>query len=89
NRAIRLHWGKAQSTLEQVLVVQRIDIREGLYTGIEGHLTCLSTRSDLPLKTFLGLPVAVRLVTDRGALHEICGLITDARAGQSDGSLAT
>ncbi|WP_044531273.1 type VI secretion system Vgr family protein, partial [Herbaspirillum sp. B65] len=89
NRAIRLNWGKAQSTLDEVLVVQRIDIKEGLYTGIEGHLTCLSTRSDLPLKAFLGLPVAVRLVTDRGALHDICGLITDARAGQSDGSLAT
>ncbi|MCP1571725.1 type VI secretion system secreted protein VgrG [Herbaspirillum rubrisubalbicans] len=89
NRAIRLNWGKAQNTLDEVLVVQRIDIKEGLYTGIEGHLTCLSTRSDLPLKAFLGLPVAVRLVTDRGALHDICGLITDARAGQSDGSLAT
>lgn len=89
NRPIRLHWGNAQSTLEQVLVVQRIDITEGLCAGIEGHLTCLSTRSNLPLNSFIGLPVSVQLVNDQGALHQICGIITDARAGQSDGSLAT
>lgn len=89
NRPIRLHWGNAQSTLEQVLIVQRIDITEGLCTGIEGHLTCLSTRANLPLNAFIGLPVSVQLVNDRGALHQICGIITDARAGQSDGSLAT
>jgi len=89
NRPIRLHWGSAQSTLEQVLVVQRINITEGLCTGIEGQLTCLSTRANLPLNAFIGLPVSVQLVNDRGALHQICGIITDARAGQSDGSLAT
>ncbi|WP_341313473.1 type VI secretion system Vgr family protein [Paraburkholderia sp. IMGN_8] len=89
NRPIRLQWGHAQKALEQVLVIQRIDIREGLCAGIEGHLTCVSTRADLPLKAFIGLPVSVQLVTDRGAIHQICGLVTDARAGQSDGSLAT
>lgn len=89
NRPIRLQWGHAQKALEQVLVVQRIDIREGLCAGIEGHLTCVSTRADLPLKAFIGLPVSVQLVTDREGIHQICGLVTDARAGQSDGSLAT
>lgn len=88
SRAIRLHWGRAQSTLEQVLVVQRVDIREALYTGIEGYLTCLSTRSDLPLSEFLGLPVSVCMVTDRGGLHQINAIVTDARAGQSDGAIA-
>ncbi|WMY08001.1 type VI secretion system Vgr family protein [Paraburkholderia phenoliruptrix] len=89
NRPIRLQWGHAQKALEQVLIIQRIDIKEGLCAGIEGHLTCVSTRADLPLKVFIGLPVSVQLVTDRKAIHQICGLITDARAGQSDGSLAT
>jgi type VI secretion system secreted protein VgrG len=89
NRPIRLQWGHAQKALEQVLVIQRIDISEGLCAGIEGHLTCVSARADLPLKAFIGLPVSVQLVTDRGAIHQICGLVTDARAGQSDGSLAT
>ncbi|MFM0414372.1 type VI secretion system Vgr family protein [Paraburkholderia aromaticivorans] len=89
NRSFRLHWGNAQQTLEQVLIAQRIDISEGLCAGIEGHVTCLSTRADLPLNAFIGLPLSVQLVTDRGALHSICGIVTDVRAGQSDGSLST
>jgi len=43
----------------------------------------------LPLNAFIGLPLSVQMVTDRGALHSICAIVTDARAGQSDGSLAT
>ncbi|MFL9950158.1 type VI secretion system Vgr family protein [Paraburkholderia agricolaris] len=89
NRAFRLHWGSAQSSLEQVLIAHRIDISEGLCSGIVGHVTCLSTRADLPLNAFIGLPLSVQMVTDRGALHPICAIVTDARAGQSDGSLAT
>jgi len=89
NRALRLHWGSAQSSLEQVLIAHRIDISEGLCSGIMGHVTCLSRRADLPLNAFIGLPLSVQMVTDRGALHPICAIVTDARAGQSDGSLAT
>jgi type VI secretion system secreted protein VgrG len=72
-----------------VLIAHRIDISEGLCSGIVGHVTCLSTRADLPLNAFIGLPLSVQMVTDRGALHPICAIVTDARAGQSDGSLAT
>jgi type VI secretion system secreted protein VgrG len=89
NRAFRLHWVSAQSSLEQVLIAHRIDISEGLCSGIVGHVTCLSTRADLPLNAFIGLPLSVQMVTDRGALHPICAIVTDARADQSDGSLAT
>lgn len=89
NRPIRLLWGSNSSSTASQLVIQRIDITEGLCVGIEGHLTCLSARADLPLQDLLGLPAAVQLVNDRGTLHQICGLITDARAGQSDGSIAT
>lgn len=85
----RLHWDSAQSSLERVLIAHRIDISEGLCSGIVGHVTCLSTRADLPLNAFIGLPLSVQMVTDRGALHPICAIVTDARAGQSDGSLAT
>ncbi|WP_353627705.1 type VI secretion system Vgr family protein [Ralstonia pseudosolanacearum] len=87
HRSILLDWGRAQDTLGQVLVPQYIDITEGLCTGIEGHVTCLSARPDLPLPAFLGLPLSVQLVTDTGALQPINGIITDVRAGQSDGSL--
>lgn len=88
HRPILLRWGSDRKLLEQVLVVQRIDVTEGLCTGIEGHLTCLSTRPDIPPNTFLGLPVSVQLVTDAGGLQAINGIVTDVRVGQSDGSLA-
>jgi len=88
HRPILLRWGSDRKLLEQVLVVQRIDVTEGLCAGIEGHLTCLSTRVDLPPNAFLGLPVSLQLVTDTGGLQAINGIVTDVRVGQSDGSLA-
>jgi len=87
-RAIRLRLATGQGVLENVLLAQRIDIREGLCEGLEGHVTCLSARAGLPLEAFLAVPVEVQLVTDRGALRPVCGIVTHARAGQSDGGLA-
>lgn len=87
NRAFRLDWGQSHRDLEKSLIVQRVDVTEALCSGIEGHLTCLSMNADLPLKSLIGLPLTLKIVTDRGALHAISGIITDARAGQSDGSL--
>lgn len=87
NRPVRMNWGPAQKTLEHVLALQYADIREGLMTGIEGHLTCVSARADLPIRSFIGLPVSVEMTTDRGRLHTINGIVTDVRTGQSDGSL--
>lgn len=89
DRPIRLRLAGRHGPLEGVLLVQRLDIAERLCEGLTGHLTCLSTRVDLPLQTFIGLPVEVQLVTDRGGLRRICMIVTEARAGQSDGGLAT
>ncbi|MCP1121263.1 type VI secretion system Vgr family protein [Robbsia andropogonis] len=89
NSPIKLVWGRQNALLANVLLPQRIDIREGMFEGIEGKITCLSTRIDLPLTGFLGAPLGVQLVTDKGALHQICGIVTDAQSGESDGSLAT
>lgn len=89
NRPVRLEWGNGQSTLQQVLLLQRLDITEGLMSGINGYLTCVSARADLPEKGFLGVPVSVQMVTDRGQLHAVNGIVTDVRAGQSDGSLTS
>ncbi|MFM0192273.1 phage late control D family protein [Paraburkholderia strydomiana] len=43
----------------------------------------------LAAQCFVGLPLLVQMVTHRGALHPICAIVTDARAGQSGRSLAT
>lgn len=88
-RAIRLHWGSRNDQLAHLLTLQRLDIHEGLCTGIEGHLTCLSPDSELPLHSLLGLPLSVQVVTDTGSLHLINALVTKVQAGQSDGSLAS
>ncbi len=88
-RAIRLNWGSHKNQLTQMLIPQRIDIHEGLCTGIDGQITCLSPDSGLPLQSLLGLPVSLQLVTDLGALHPVNAIVTRAQAGQSDGSLSS
>ncbi|WP_372342672.1 type VI secretion system Vgr family protein [Paraburkholderia megapolitana] len=87
NRPARLSFGTQQRALEQLLVLQRLDITEGLMTGLHGRLTCVSSQADLSEKKFLGVPVSVQIVTDRGQLHAINGIITRFRRGQWDGSL--
>ncbi|WP_322095668.1 type VI secretion system Vgr family protein [Paraburkholderia bannensis] len=89
NRPFRLYWSRSLKSLAGLLLLQRIDIREALGSGIEGRLTCISTSVGIPLQTFLGQPLTVQLVTDQGALHSICAIVTDAYEGESDGSLAT
>lgn len=87
-RAIRLRLSTAQGALERVLLPQRIDFHEALGEGINGTVTCVSARAGLSLEALLGCPVEVQLVTDRGALRSLCGIVTGVRAGQSDGGLA-
>jgi type VI secretion system secreted protein VgrG len=45
-----------------------------------GHVTCLSTRADLPLNAFIGLLLSVQMGTDRGALHRICANVVHGAA---------
>ncbi|SDF86884.1 type VI secretion system secreted protein VgrG [Paraburkholderia phenazinium] len=89
SRPFRLYWRSSQKDLAGLLLIQRLDIREDLCGGIEGRLSCISTSVGVPLQTFLGQPLTVQLVTDQGALHSICAIVTDAHEGESDGSVAT
>jgi hypothetical protein len=86
-RPLRLRWSQRETHFSQQLLVQRVELREALLEGLEGQLTCLSIDPDLPLQELLGQPIGVEMVTDRGGLHHINGLITDARAGHADGAL--
>jgi len=72
--------------LEDLLLPQRIDIRESLFGGVDGCVSCLSTSAGIPLNAVIGLPVSVQLMTDQGALHAINGIIVDAREGEGDGA---
>lgn len=86
-RPVALNFGRLQSTLGHLLALQHANVREGLMTGIHGHLTCVSTRHDMPPKLFIGVPVSLRLVTDRGQLHFVNAIVQDVQIGQSDGEL--
>ncbi|KWF09111.1 type VI secretion system Vgr family protein [Burkholderia pseudomultivorans] len=86
-RPVALNFGRAQGTLGRLLALQHARVHEGLMTGIHGHLTCVSPRNDLSPRLFLGVPVSLRLVTDRGQLHVVNAIIRDVQIGQSDGEL--
>ncbi|KVU36791.1 type IV secretion protein Rhs [Burkholderia ubonensis] len=86
-RPVALNFGKAQGTLGHLLALQHAHMHEGLMTGICGHLTCVSPRHNLSPRLFLGVPVSLRLVTDRGQLHFVNAIIQDVQIGQSDGEL--
>lgn len=65
-RPVALNFGQAQSAVGHRLALHHADIHEGLLTGIDGYLNCVSTHDNLSPKLLLGLPVSVRLTTDRG-----------------------
>ncbi|QVN20068.1 type VI secretion system Vgr family protein [Burkholderia pyrrocinia] len=86
-RPVALHFGQAQRAVGHLLALHHADIREGLMSGIDGYLTCVSTRDHLSPTLFLGLPVSVRLTTDRGDVRTINAIVRDVHMGQSDGEL--
>jgi type VI secretion system secreted protein VgrG len=78
----------AESSLDELLLPQRVAGTESICGGIEYLIDCLSGAADLPLKELIGLPLEIQFVTDRGQQRRVCGIVTEARAGDSDGGLA-
>lgn len=89
NRPIRMHLSFPDGVASEVLLPQRISGLEAVCDGIELRIYCLSLDARLPLKTLIGLPVEVQLVTDQGRLRSLCGIVAEASQGESDGGLAT
>jgi type VI secretion system secreted protein VgrG len=89
NRPIRLRLFHRSTVLDNVLLVKHVSGQETLCGGIEYRLLCVCTQATLPLKEFIALPAEVQFVTDRGQLRSVCGIVSQACAGQSDGGLAT
>ncbi len=75
------------ASLNSQVFLQRIDGQHYLNQGMTAELICLSTNAHIPLKTFIGVQVAVDQVTDRGSFFRTTGIITGASQGQSDGAL--
>ncbi|MEG1050627.1 MAG: type VI secretion system Vgr family protein [Janthinobacterium sp.] len=88
-RPLRLRLGISPKVPAGVLIPQRIAGSEAICGGIEYRVLCVSTHADLPLSSLIALPAALDIVTDQGQLRSICGLVTQASAGDSDGGLAS
>ncbi|MGO4382427.1 type VI secretion system Vgr family protein [Pseudoduganella sp. RAF19] len=89
HRPIRLRLSHPTQMLEDVLLPQRVYGTESICGGLEYRILCVALDAFLPLKELIALPVAVDFVTDRGDLRSVCGIITEAAAGDSDGGLAS
>jgi type VI secretion system secreted protein VgrG len=89
NRPIRMLLSTPDGISSDLLLPQRIDGGDAICDGFAYRILCLADNSNLPLKDFIALPVELQFVTDRGELRRICGIVTEAAAGQSDGALAT
>ncbi|MGH8855443.1 MAG: contractile injection system protein, VgrG/Pvc8 family, partial [Telluria sp.] len=74
--------------LMDVLLPQTITGMEAICGGIEYHVACVAATPEIPLKELIALPVEIQFVTDRGHLRSVCGIVTEAHAGDSDGGLA-
>ncbi|MFC5460685.1 type VI secretion system Vgr family protein [Massilia niabensis] len=89
HRVLRLRLAHAEGLLDDVLLPQRITGTESICGGLEYRVACVASDPALPLKELIALPAEVQVVLDRGGLRSICGIVTEARSGDSDGGLAT
>ena len=88
NRPLRLRLDLPGGINDDMLLPQRVMGTETLCGGIDYHVLCVSGSAHLPLKQMIAVPAALDLVTDTGALRSVCGIVTEAAAGDSDGGLA-
>lgn len=89
HRPLRLRLAHGGQLAEDILLPQRVVGSEAVCGGIEYRVACLASSPHLPLKELIALPAEIQFVTDRGQLRSVCGLVTEARAGDSDGALAS
>ena len=89
NRPLRLRLAHPTQILEDVLLPQVVQGTEAICGSVEYRIMCVSLDAFIPLKELIALPVAIDIVTDRCGLRSICGIVTEARAGDSDGGLAS
>ena len=89
NRPLRLRLDTPGGLNDDMLLPQRVHGVETLCGGFDYRVLCVSARVSLPLKEMIALPAALEFVTDRGDLRSVCGIVTEAASGDSDGGLAS
>jgi len=89
NRALRLRLAFPDGISDNILLPQRVNGVDAICDGFEYRILCVSGEVNFPLKNFISLAAELQIVTDQGELHSICGFVTGASSGESDGGLAT
>lgn len=89
NRLLRLLLGHPDGIRDSELLPQRCKGVEAICEGIELRIDCVSLDARIALKTLIGLPAELQIVTDTGKLRRICGIVAEASQGESDGGLAS
>lgn len=89
DRPLSLAMQYPEGIRDDILLPQRVIGRESICGGSAHTLLCVSDNADIPVKEFIGRPAELRIVTDRGGRRRVCGIVTAASAGRSDGALAT
>jgi len=89
NRPLRLRLDLPGGVNDDMLLPQRVFGTEALCGGIEYRVLCVSSSVSLPLKQMIAVPAALDFVTDQGELRSVCGIVTEACSGDSDGGLAS
>jgi type VI secretion system secreted protein VgrG len=89
NRTIRLVLDRAGNNADGQLLAQKVTGHEAICGAFEFRVLCIAESATIALKNFIGVPAELQIVTDRGQLRRLCGIVTGALSGQSDGGLAT
>jgi type VI secretion system secreted protein VgrG len=89
NRPLRLVLDRPGAAADAALLPQKVTGHEAICGGFEFRIFCVAESAKLALKDFIGVPAELQIVTDRGELRRLCGIVTGALSGQSDGGLAT
>jgi type VI secretion system secreted protein VgrG len=89
NRPLRLRLALPDGASSDMLLPQRVTGTEQVCGGFEYRVLCLATDAALPLKAFIAAPAEIQFVTDRGGMRSVCGIVTEASAGNSDGGVAS
>ncbi len=89
NRPLRLRLDLPGGFNDDMLLPQRVSGSESVCGGIEYRILCVCADAQLPLKKMIAVAAELQFVTDSGDLRKVCGIITEASSGDSDGGLAS
>lgn len=89
DRPVSLAMSYPEGVRDDVVLPQRVVGKETICGGNEYSVLGFSDRAGIQLKELVGRPAELRIRTDRGGCRRVCGIVTAAAAGQSDGALAS